>query len=406
MRPVGTPARRKGPRGRGSSPGGGIDLGRYVTRARPHAGLRSLADLPGGLREGTRDLGLSTGEGCRSGSFLQVDHSVLYSGASAQGLQVMSLTEAVRELDGLPDYLWSALPPGTDRFTELVRDHPHHGFFIRTQPGARVDLPLQACLYMTERGIAQNVHNIIVAEEGSRLNIIAGCGSAPAVGEGLHVGVTEYYVKRGATLTYTMIHAWGREMTVRPRSAAVVEEGGVFMSNFVSLGPVRDLQMDPRVTCSGEGATARLSSILHAAPDTRLDVGGRVFLEGAGCRAEIVSRAITTGGRIVARGHVTGAAARTKAHLECRGLILAEEGVIHAVPELEGLLRDVDLSHEAAVGRLDEEQISYLMARGLTAEEATAAIVRGFLDVRIEGLPPELAERIRGAVDAADIGGI
>jgi Fe-S cluster assembly scaffold protein SufB len=129
-----------------------------------------------------------------------------------------------------------------------------------------------------------------------------------------------------------------------------------------------------------------------------MDVGARVYLREKGSRAEVVTRAITGGGDITARGHLIGNTPEVKGHLECRGLILSEQGMIHAVPELEGKCSGVDLSHEAAVGKIAEEEIRYLMARGLNSDEATAAIVRGFLDVEIKGLPENLKAEISRAV--------
>jgi len=119
-------------------------------------------------------------------------------------------------------------------------------------------------------------------------------------------------------------------------------------------------------------------------------------------RTEIISRAISTGGNITARGYIEGNAPEVKGHLECRGLILNEGGTIHAIPELKGNLAGIDLSHEAAVGKIAEEEVEYLMARGLTREEATATIVRGFLRVDIEGLPPLLAAEFKRAVEESE----
>ena len=129
-----------------------------------------------------------------------------------------------------------------------------------------------------------------------------------------------------------------------------------------------------------------------------MDVGTKVFLRAKGSRAEAVARAITMGGAIVTRGNLIGEVPGIKAHLECRGLILAEKGSILAIPELDGRVSGVDMSHEAAVGKIDEEEIQYLMARGLTSEEATAAIVRGFLDIEIKGLPDHLKGEIKKAI--------
>ena len=133
-----------------------------------------------------------------------------------------------------------------------------------------------------------------------------------------------------------------------------------------------------------------------------MDVGSRVLLKAKGTRAEIISRAITTGGEIIARGHIHGQVPEIKAHLECKGLILSDEGLIHAIPELEGNKKDIDLSHEAAVGKIAREEVEYLMARGLSEDEATATIVRGFLHVEIEGLPPELKAEMDRAVEMSE----
>jgi len=104
----------------------------------------------------------------------------------------------------------------------------------------------------------------------------------------------------------------------------------------------------------------------------------------------------------MARGHLRGEVPGIKAHLECMGLLLSEKGAIHAIPELEGKVGGVDMSHEASVGKIAQEEIEYLMARGLSEEEATSTIVRGFLDVRIEGLPPSLQEELSRAIKQSE----
>ena len=133
-----------------------------------------------------------------------------------------------------------------------------------------------------------------------------------------------------------------------------------------------------------------------------MDIGSSVYLDAPRSRTEIISRVITTGGEITARGYIEGNAPDVKGHLECRGLILGDGGVIHAVPELRGTLAGIDLSHEAAVGKIAEEEVQYLMARGLTHDEAAATIVRGFLHVDIEGLPDALNAELQRAIEASE----
>jgi Fe-S cluster assembly scaffold protein SufB len=338
----------------------------------------------------------------RSGTFVQKDLSVVHSRSTQEGMEIMDIEEALKQYDWLDEYWWQAVPVDMDKYTARAELHQEHGYFIRSMAGAKSVYPLQACLYLEQDNLAQDVHNIIIAEEGSELHIITGCATAPHVTQGLHVGISEFYIKKGAKLTFTMIHNWADKMAVRPRSATIVEEGGLFLSNYVCMQPVGTLQMYPVAHLVGEGATARYNSILVGPPGSEMDVGSRVLLKARGTRAEIVSRAITTGGKIIARGHINGLVPEIKAHLECKGLILSDDGVIHAIPELEGHNQEVDLSHEAAVGKIAQEELEYLMARGLSEDEATATIVRGFLHVDIEGLPPELKAEMDKAVEMSE----
>ena len=381
-----------------SAIGPDIDVQAYSTRAKGHEKVKKLRNLSDEVKDKSLGVGIDIGEACRSGSFFQIDHSVVLASAYQNGLEVMSSPEALERYDWLSEYWWKAVKMDADKYTAQAEMRQNKGYFLRALPGARIDLPLQACLYMSEDRLAQNVHNIIIAEEGSELNIITGCTVDRKVKSGLHIGISEFYVKKNARVSFTMIHNWAEDVAVRPRSAAIVEENGIFLSNYICMKPVKTLQMYPTAYCTGENATVRYYTILVAPEGSHMDVGARVFLKARGSKTEVVTRAITEGGDIVARGHLIGEVPDIKAHLECRGLILSEKGRIHAIPELEGKANNIDMSHEAAVGKIAAEEIQYLMARGLSSDEATAAIVRGFLDVKIKGLPENLEKEIRKAV--------
>ena len=338
----------------------------------------------------------------RSGTFVQIDHSVVHSASQQDGLEVMSSLEALEKYPWLKDYWWHAVPLDTDKFTTYIDSHQHQGCFIMASPGVKASRPLQACLYLAQPHLAQKVHNVIIAEEGSELHLITGCTTSLMKDPGSHFAVSEFYIKKRAKVTFTMIHNWAPKTVVRPRTGAIIEEGGVFISNYVCMRPLRSLQMYPTAQCVGENALVRYNSILVAPPGSMLDVGSRAILGAQGSRAEIISRAITTGGTIIARGHLVGQVPEVKGHLECRGLILSEQGKIQAIPQLDGQVAGVDLSHEAAVGKIAEEEIEYLMMRGLSRAEATAVIVRGFLNVDIEGLPPQLAAELQRAIETSE----
>lgn len=338
----------------------------------------------------------------RSGTYIQMDNMPVHFSSRQEGIEIMAMSQALAKYDWLSDYWWRAVAVDTDKYTAHVELKDSDGYFIRALPGKKTVFPVQACLYLAKAKLAQNVHNVIIAEENSELHIITGCAVASKNEPGLHLGVSEFYIKKGARVTFTMIHTWNPEVAVRPRTGAIIEQDGLFLSNYVLMKPVRSLQTNPLADCVGENATVRFNSVLVATPDSHMDVGSRVLLNARGAKTEIISRALTTGGTIVSRGYIEGNAPEVKGHLECRGLILEEKGIIHAIPELKGNLAGIDLSHEAAVGKIAEEEVEYLMARGLTRNEATATIVRGFLRVDIEGLPPQLATELERTIEASE----
>jgi Fe-S cluster assembly scaffold protein SufB len=380
-----------------------IDLGIYVSSAEEQPYQSDPSKLPAKAKKRMLEAGVIVDDpGQRTGTFIQMDNAPVHSSVKQEGVEVMAVSQALDKYTWLSDYWWQAVAVDTDKYTASVELNQYNGYFIRTLPGYKTVYPVQACLYLAKAKLAQNVHNIIIAEENSELHVITGCTAASNEEAGLHLGVSEFYVKRGAKVTFTMIHNWNPEVAVRPRSAAIIEENGLFLSNYVLMKPVRSLQMYPTARCVGENAVVRFNSILVAASGSSLDIGSRAILNAKGAKTEIISRAITTGGSIVARGYVEGNAPDVKGHLECRGLILAGGGIIHAIPELKGTLAGIDLSHEAAVGKIAEEEVEYLMARGLTRSEATATIVRGFLRVDIEGLPPLLGAELQRAIEASE----
>ncbi len=379
-----------------------VDLDAYTHVAEEHPYQEDPSRLSASDKERIREVGVTLDDRSqRSGTFLQIDQSVVHRKTDQEGVEVMGTPEALEKHPELSEYWWKLVSPEADKFTAYSHSHPFQGYFIRALPGAKASQPVQSCLYLAKHGLAQNVHNLVIVEEGAELHIITGCAVAPVKEDGLHVGISEFYVKKGAKLTFTMIHSWAPKMAVRPRTGIIVEEGAVFMNNYICLKPVRTLQTYPTARCVGDGARVRFNSVLVASHGAHMDVGSRVLLE-ARASAEIISRSIATGGDIIARGYLSGQVADAKGHLECRGLILGDKGNILAIPELEGTVAGVDLSHEAAVGKIAEEEIEYFMARGLSRDDAVSVIVRGFLSVDIEGLPPELSAQIEHAIELSE----
>jgi len=376
----------------------------FSSEAPSHEEVKNLAALAADDRERLLRAGIDK-EQKAAGTFVHADHSTVYCNSNLKGVEIAPISYALFKHDGLRDYYWKIMDRERDAFTELAAKRKEGGYFIRSEKGAKVNYPVQACMYLETNALAQDVHNVVIAEEGSELNIISGCASGPNVRSGLHVGVSEMYVKRGATLSFTMVHDWAEEMSVRPRTTVVVEEGGCYISNYICLKPAKDLQMYPTVYLNGENSVATFNTVLMAGPGSKMDTGSRVYLRGRGSRAEIVSRSVSTGGTVYARGHLIGEAAGVRAHLECNGLLLSDSGMIHAVPELEARHKDLEMSHEAAVGKINQEETEYLMARGLSEAKAQSLIVKGFLSLDILGLPDALRGDIEKIIEESTAAG-
>lgn len=330
----------------------------------------------------------------RSGTFLAADNRVLAAEPFSDQIDIMPVALAIRKYDWLHELVFGLVDPEKDEYTRMVKQQKKPvGYFIRVKQGQEVILPLQTCFYIRTDQTTQLTHNVIVAEPGATLHLISGCIAESHVDEGMHVGVTEYYIKEGATVTTTMVHSWGPNVTVYPRAAAHVKKGGRFISNYVVMSPVKHIQMAPEAVVE-EGGLAEFYSIIYAPEGSRLDIGGTIRLKGEQAKSEIVSRVVSDGGKVITRGCIVGEVDRVQGTMACNGLLVNPRGSIHAIPELEGKSPLVLLSHEASVGMISQDEISYLMAGGLSEERARELIIQGFLEIRIKGLPEALHKTI------------
>lgn len=361
--------------------------------------------IPHKILEEAYKAGIDMSEDNRSGTLFHVDQSTIYSKVNEffKGkIELMDTHDALQKYPWVDDYWWKLVDKEKDEFTRKVSKNFSGGYFMRILPNVEITVPLQSCLMITERDLEQRVHNIIIAEEGSKAHIITSCIQHPVADQASHLGVSEIYVKRGAMLNFTMIHNWGEKTLVRPRSAALIEDQGTFVSNYICLKPVRDVQMYPVANCNGRDSKASFNSILYGHKGSVLDIGSKAVLNGIGCKAEMITRAIAReGATMIVKGMIDGNNSNCKGHLECRGLILDDESFIHSVPELIARKKGAEITHEAAVGKISEKEIVYLMTRNLSRDQAVSMIVRGFMDVGIMGLPKALKEEVNHIVDLA-----
>ncbi|PAV13663.1 hypothetical protein ASJ81_03790 [Methanosarcina spelaei] len=381
-----------------------IELEKFEEGSRVSRPIEDLQTLDEESKRTLLQVGVVPSEEGRSGSLLVLDNAVSHSSLKDKNVELMSTQKALEKYEWLKDYSWKLVSVDTDKYTAKTYLENADGYFIRVPAGKKSSLPVQTCLLLGRDKVFQTVHNIVIVEEGASLDIITGCTAKKGVKEGLHLGISEMYVKKGATLNFTMIHNWAEQIGVRPRTVIKVEEGGTYVSNYICLKPVRSVQTYPTVKLEGEGAVTRLNTIAIAHPGSELDLGSRAIFNAPGTKAELISRTITIGGRIVARGEMIGNAKGAKGHLECKGLVLTDKGSQLAIPILEANVDDVELTHEAAVGKIAKDQVEYLMARGLTEDEAVGMIVRGFLDVGIRGIPEELKTEIENTITQTAFG--
>jgi Fe-S cluster assembly scaffold protein SufB len=350
--------------------------------------------------------GISLDEQGRNGTFMMENSSVTHVSMRQDGVEMLPIKEGLKKYPQYNEKMWTLVNKDKDEFTKAAYEDTQSGYFIRVSAGVKAYMPFQACFFVKQDKFKQKVHNLIILEEGSSLHIINGCAAASYLAEGSHIGVTEMFVEKNAHLMYTMIHDWAKNVEVRPRSAIWVGEGGSYISNYIALRDTKITQMNPSATLAGKGAVAKFNTLVLAPEGSVYDLGSTVFLNAENTRAEIISRSISNGGTVIARGRLEGNAPKVFAHLECDGLMLKDSGKISAIPELNTTFADVNMSHEAAIGKIDEEQIFYLMARGIPRSEAISMIVSGFMDVKIFGLPPALEEEIKKNLKSLESGSL
>ena len=381
-----------------------LDLDAYALGTYEPEKIKDLTVADGSVKERMVNVGFVPDEKDRSGTILFMDNGESHISSKSKDVELMSTRAALKKYDWLKEYNWKAVDPEKDKYTAKSYLENADGYFIRAMKGKTVKAPVQSCLMINKDKELQNVHNIIIVEEGASLEIITGCTTGKHAEDSLHIGVSEIYIKEGGSLMFSMIHNWGKKTGVRPRTVAIMDKDSKFVNNYVILNPVGSMQSYPVAYLNGEGASVKFNSICLAHDDSEIDTGGMAVLNAPNTKAEIMSRSITFGGKIMARGKLIGNAPGAKAHLECRSLVLTDRGMTAAVPELEATVADVEMTHEAAVGKIARDQVEYLMTRGLTEDEAVGMIVRGFLEGSIQGLPDDLKKDIDEAVEKANKG--
>ena len=381
-----------------------IDLNQYVDD-NSQTKIDDLTRMDKDVKEIMENVGVIADEAGRAGTIMFINNKVSHCSVKEQeGLEMIPLSEALKKYDWVKDYYWKSMDPTKDKYTAKAYLDNADGYFIHVKKGYKIKEPIQSCMMIGTKKGAQTLHNIIIVEEGASVELITGCATGSHINEGLHVGVSEIYVKDDASISFSMIHNWGTKTMVRPRTNCILGKNARYVNNYVLLEPVGSLQSYPTCFLNGEGASCKFNTVCLAQPESDIDTGGAAVLNAPGTSAEIMSRSVCNGGKIVARGRLIGNCNGAKAHLECRSIMLKDGGSTVAIPELEASVADVEMTHEAAVGKIARDQIEYLMSRGLSEDDAVSMIIRGFLVGSINGLPENLQREIDSAITKANLG--
>jgi Fe-S cluster assembly protein SufB len=267
------------------------------------------------------------------------------------------------------------------------------GSFIYVPPGVQVDIPLQAYFRINAENMGQFERTLIIADEGSYVHYVEGCSAPIYTSDSLHSAVVEIVAKKGARVRYTTIQNWSTNVYNLVTKRAVAYEDATMEWVDGNLGSKLTMKY-PAIWLMGERAHGEVLSIAFAGSGQHQDAGGKAVHVAPNTTSVITSKSISkNGGRAGYRGllEVNKKAGGSKSKVVCDALILDEESRSDTYPYIKIDADDVDIGHEATVSKIGEEQLFYLMSRGLTEAEASAMIVSGFVEPITKELPLEYA---------------
>lgn len=311
-----------------------------------------------------------------------------------QGVVFLSMDEGLQKYpDLVKQYFGTVISLSDNKFASLNSAVWSGGCFIYVPKGVSVSLPLQAYFRINAKNIGQFERTLIIADEGSFIHYIEGCSSPVFTTDSLHAGVVEIIVKKGARVRYTTVQNWSKNVYNLVTKRALVEEEGVM--EWVDFNSGSKLTMKyPSAILAGKGAKVDMLALAMAGKGQRQDCGGKAVHLASGTSSTITSKSISHhGGSTSYRGLVKiGPDVKdVKSKTVCQALILDEKSSSDTYPAITAVGPNCELSHEATVSRISQEQLFYLESRGIKESEAEAMIVNGFIKPLVKELPFEYA---------------
>ena len=267
--------------------------------------------------------------------------------------------------------------------------------------GVHLDTPLQAYFRVNQERMGQFERTLIICDEGSQAHYIEGCTAPVYSTESFHSGVIEIIVARDARFRYTTIQNWSHNMYNLVTQRAVVNENATMEWLDGNLGSKATMKY-PSCYLVGEGAHGSILSIAYAGDGQHQDTGGKVVHAAPRTTSSIVSKSISKGtGRASYRGlcKVYEGATSARSNVECDALLINDTARSDTYPYIEIEERSANVGHEATVSKIGDEQLFYLMSRGMSQEEAMALIIRGFIEPIAKELPLEYAVELNRLIE-------
>lgn len=360
---------------------------------------QSWDDIPDSIKDTFDKLGIPEAEQkFLAGVGAQYESEMVYHSIQdhleEQGVIFLSIEEGLRQHPDLfREYFSTVVPIEDNKLAALNSAVWSGGSFVYVPKGVKVDLPLQAYFRLNVANIGQFERSLIIADEGAQVHYVEGCTAPQYTTDSFHSGVIEIVVKKNARVRYTTIQNWSNNVYNLVTQRAIVEEGGTMEWVDANLGSKLTMKY-PSCYLMGPGAHGEILSMAFAGKGQHQDTGGKVIHFAPHTSSKIVSKSISKdSGRASYRGllKVHKDMGDVRSNVVCDALLLDPESRSDTYPYIEIDDQDVNIGHEASVSKVGEEQLFYLMSRGLSEEEATTMIVSGFIEPLVKELPMEYA---------------
>ena len=386
----------------------GLDMNNIVTYVRPNTHMSAKwSDVPEDIKDTFEKLGIPQAERkSLAGVGAQYDSELVYHNVkaevAAQGVVYTDMESALTGpyADMVRKHFMKLVPPQDHKFAALHGAVWSGGSFVYVPPGVSVEIPLQSYFRLNAPGAGQFEHTLIIVDEGAYLHFIEGCSAPKYNVANLHAGCVELYVGKNATLRYSTIENWSKNMYNLNTKRAKVEEGGKIEWISGSFGS-HVSYLYPMSILNGEGARAEFTGVTFAGKGQNLDTGAKIVHNAPNTSSYMNTRSISKDGGISTFRSsvvVNRKAKGSKSSVSCQSLMLDDISRSDTIPAMDIRTQDADIGHEAKIGRISDEAVFYLMSRGISEEEARALIVSGFADNVSKELPLEYAVEMNNLI--------